>query len=213
MKSRKLEGPILFLLGALCFFVSQILLRLPIIESLNKSIIFNNLYYKYGLIIGILLVFSAGLFEEGFRFLFRNILLKDRSKAEKGIIPFTNNLKSALLFGLGHGLCEVAWLLSETGFSLSLINYLLIGLERILALIFHISMTIVIFRGFNKNRKYLYTFIAMGLHTLFNMPILFKDNVGINLLFVHMVLVDVFLLLWLFNIKNRFKEEDDFEEN
>ena len=71
-----LSKGIWFFLGAACFIISQPLLRLPILDSLQQSTGFMLAYTLNPLLIGILIAFSAGVFEEGFRFLFKLFLLK-----------------------------------------------------------------------------------------------------------------------------------------
>ena len=65
-----------FFLGAACFIISQPLSRLPILDHLQQSTGFILVYTLNPLLIGILIAFSAGVFEEGFRFLFKLLLLK-----------------------------------------------------------------------------------------------------------------------------------------
>ena len=61
----------IFILGFLCFFISQILLRIPILTNyVYKNINFTIYQIKNPLLTGILIAISAGVFEEVFRFLF-----------------------------------------------------------------------------------------------------------------------------------------------
>lgn len=190
---------ILVMLGALCFLVSQVVLRIPLLNFIS-----NNLSLKismsYGFLLGILQIISAGVFEEGFRFLFRQFLLRDDKFKEKGLISFDNTIKDAIIFGLGHGLCEVGFVV-VLAFSSSVptvANTLLILYERFLAVVFHVSMTVIVFRGFNINRKFSSLVLAVFLHSLFNLPILFLSQLGIIGLYTLMSVMTVLIFKYIF---------------
>ena len=73
------KGLLLFFLGAICFIVSQPLLRIPILNHLQSTTDFMLFYTLNPLFLGILIAFSAGIFEEGFRFIFKSFLLDRKS--------------------------------------------------------------------------------------------------------------------------------------
>ncbi|MBP2097295.1 YhfC family glutamic-type intramembrane protease [Enterococcus rivorum] len=81
--------------GCLSFFLSQIVLRLPLLSMLSE----NNDFLLFSAInpigYGLLLAFSAGLFEETTRW----FLIKNALKNEMTWI-------NGVWFGLGHGLLE-----------------------------------------------------------------------------------------------------------
>ena len=85
-----------FFLGAVCFIISQPLLRLPILQYLQSSVDFELAYTLNPLVIGVLIALSAGVFEEGFRFVFKRFLLK----------PDKCSFSQPIIFGLGHGVAE-----------------------------------------------------------------------------------------------------------
>lgn len=83
--------------GAAAFFISQMILRMPIIQMV-AGFVGQEKYIEFaGSILGILLIggISAGLFEETARLV-----------CGKFIFPKDNGFKTALAFGLGYGLCE-----------------------------------------------------------------------------------------------------------
>jgi len=65
---------LLFFLGIICFIVAQPLLRINILNNLQNSTKFIAFYTVNPLLVGILIAFSAGIFEESFRFIFRKFL-------------------------------------------------------------------------------------------------------------------------------------------
>ncbi|MCI7343579.1 MAG: YhfC family glutamic-type intramembrane protease [Fusobacterium necrophorum] len=146
----------ILLLGSLCFWVSQIKIRLPLLTTMiYKNSKFTIFEMKNPLLTGIFIAASAGLFEEGFRFLFRKFLLKN-----------SRNIAEAAIFGLGHSLMEIFHLFHLVGFRVVFSSISIWGiLERILATFLHIELSILLWLGFLKNKKYRILILAMLLHT------------------------------------------------
>ena len=182
-----------FLIGVLAFFISQIVLRIPLLNILsNVSKEFTTFYSS---ILGTILIggLSAGLFEETARLIGAKIVSK------KDALTF----KDSLSFGFGHALCEVVLLVGLTQFS-NLIVYFMINadnfhdimissgikesqyaqylqqytsvqavdyvyslIERCSSIIFHVMNTILVFYGV-KSKKYWFYLLAILLHTIFN---------------------------------------------
>src|SRR5690554_5410572 len=85
--------------GALAFFISQMVLRIPLINILSVQPWWQALAANF-FMLAIILSFTAGLFEEtaryiGFRFVLKNKL----------------SWKTGLAFGLGHGGIESVMLI------------------------------------------------------------------------------------------------------
>ena len=181
---RKISGlPLLF--GAAAFFLSQIVLRIPLISILSGQSWFQAFaanYFPYALCLS----FSAGLFEESARLGGALLLKKHR------------NYKDVISFGLGHAFCEVIILIGvshinsivlslaiNSGNGLSMLpsetleitiaqlaaldplNFIWGILERFSAVLFHIFATVLVFKGVTK-KKIHYYFLAILAHTLFN---------------------------------------------
>ncbi len=188
----------LFISGGLCFIASQPLLRIPILNYIEGKTRFILLYGLNPILIGILIAFSAGIFEEGFRFLFRKYLIKE---PKFGIIE-------PIIFGLGHGLTEAFIVLGPYLFTYPL-SQLYIGIiERGLAIILHIGLTIIIWNGFELSKKYRYLIIAVGLHGFVNslIPIIGFSNV--LLIEGALGLVDILIILYAFKSKKYYVEEE-----
>ncbi len=92
------------LIGAAAFFVSQIVLRLPVLQVLSlKSAPFAAFVSTTAgkILIG---AFTAGLFEETARLICARFILKGDKRS----------LKQSIAFGLGHGTCEDVILIGVT---------------------------------------------------------------------------------------------------
>ncbi|MBE6821568.1 MAG: YhfC family intramembrane metalloprotease [Ruminococcaceae bacterium] len=164
-------------LGFASFFVSQILLRLQILNVLKtqdwfKAFAANAIPYL------MMLAFTAGLFEESARYLFAGFLQK------KDWL-----FRDAIAFGLGHGFCEVILLTGMTQinnitYSIMINNGTLqktlatypdmanqilaamaaatpqlvfLGvLERVFAVAFHLFATVLVFKALNERRPVFY---------------------------------------------------------
>jgi len=174
-----------FFLGAACFIISQPLFRLPILQYLQSSTDFVLAYTLNPVLIGILIALSAGVFEEGFRFLFKRFMLK----------PDKCSFFQPIIFGLGHGIAEALIILIPV---LSLIPGSQLGwalFERIMAIILHVNLTVMVWNGFQKERKTLYLLIAIGLHGFVDSLIPILSPISNSLLLIEGALAVANILL------------------
>lgn len=182
-------------IGVLAFFVSQILLRIPLLSILSTQGWFLTFAQQQMLLYLILLSASAGLFEESARLLGAKCFCKGR-----------RSYRDAVSFGLGHGLCEVVLLvgLSSIGnllycvminsgslgaaasgsaemlqqitaalASVSTASIYLGIVERISAVLFHVFASVLIFYGVNRGHSFRYWLFALLAHTAFNVAATF----------------------------------------
>lgn len=190
----------LFLLGAICFIVSQPLLRIPILNYLQGKTGFILFYRLNPLLVGILIAFSAGIFEEGFRFLFKGLLLKS---VKLGILE-------PIIFGLGHGLAEALIILLPY-LSIVPLKSLYMGIiERILAIILHIGLTVIIWNGFQLDKRYKFLGIAILIHGFINslIPVFNLNQSRIILIEVFLVLIDILLITYILKSKKYYFREE-----
>lgn len=192
---------LLFLLGAICFIVSQPLLRIPILNYLQGTTKFLLLYTLNPLLIGIIIAFSAGVFEEGFRFLFRKFLIK----------PVKVEILDPILFGLGHGVTEALIVLLPVLFRLPFSSLYVAILERFLSIILHIGLTVIIWNGFQLNKKYKYLGIAIVVHGLVNslIPIFSLTKYWIILVESSLALIDIFIIIYIFKSRKYYSLEEE----
>lgn len=182
-------------LGFACFFVSQILLRTPILNLLSQQSWWEG-FASQGLFYSIFLVTTSALFEESAR-LGGAALLKEHRR-----------YWDALSFGMGHAFCEIFFIYSVTLLNNMLFCFMLnmdsaeatalfppeqaqeiiaqftaispgdvfAGLlERISAVFFHLFATVLVFQGVVQMR-YWFVFLAMAAHIFFSSAPVFVDQ-------------------------------------
>ena len=177
-----------WLLGALGFFVPQILIRLPILSGLSQLSGFAAFAQTHPVVYGFGLAFTAGLFELAGRYAVARCLKKNLT------------CRRALAAGLGHGgieailitglayLSNVVFLvmLQTGGFDAALAQagdasqllaardtlvnthwalFLLAGFERLLAMTCHVTMSMMVCYGVHTNRVLPWTLACLALHT------------------------------------------------
>ena len=194
---KKING-LPLLVGALAFFLSQIVLRMPLISAFSGQAWYQD-FAKNFIPFVLFLSLSAGLFEESARLGGALLLKKHRS------------FKDAISFGLGHAFCEVIVLigishvnnvilctvingdggglaaalppeiLEAAANQLTAVNpahvYLAL-LERVSAVILHIFATVLVFKSVTERKWYFYV-LAIAAHTIFNFTgVLLANFVG-----------------------------------
>lgn len=157
-----------FLIGALAFIVSQMLVRLPILQLVLPRFTWYALLplhpWGYGLFLGL----TAGLFEEGARWIAVRYFLKGQRCVEHG-----------LAFGLGHGGVEamlfvglnliagLALVIAGQGalFPADAGSVLTAVAERVFAIAFHVGASLLVMYGVREGKALLYWAVAVALHT------------------------------------------------
>lgn len=188
--TKRIEAKAMWL-GFASFFVSQILLRLPLLQLLSGQEWYLTFAKSYAPLLVVLLAFSAGLFEESAR-LAGAVLLKRKQ-------PLT--MKTVLSFGLGHAFCEVILLMGLTYLSNVVMSFVvlsgssgllppgqleLIGarlaavapsdvlaaiVERVSAVLFHLFATTLVFLAVHRHKLATWR-LAILAHTIFNAVVL-----------------------------------------
>ncbi|GIP19221.1 CAAX amino protease [Paenibacillus montaniterrae] len=153
-----------FILGVLAFTISQMLIRVPLLNWLSEN---SSTYHVWNvtmpLLIIVLLAFSAGLFEEMARWLAMKFAMKQR------------DLNAGLAFGIGHGGIEALLivgipLLFAPNVMLNNADYFISGFERICAMIVHICLSLIVLAGVKK-RKFVYVLASILLHGIVNFAV------------------------------------------
>lgn len=187
-KYSKIAGPVVF--GAMCFMISQVVLRIPLITSLLPSMMwYQTMSVKYPILYFVFLGLTAGIFEEVGRYVFIKIFMKKNHR-----------YGDALAFGIGHGSVEAvllvginavtmivfanminagtftAELTSLPAESIDMITSNLLattpllaylgGVERVFTIIFHIGLTMLVFHGILADKGIRNLFIAIFIHAL-----------------------------------------------
>lgn len=225
-----------FLVGALVFLVSQVLLRIPLLNGiLAKMDWFYNMTVLSPILYAIFLGLTAGIFEEVGRFIGFEVGLKKRRTWLDGVA-----------FGLGHGGIEamlfaglasiqnlyVIFSLNNGTFNESLIgaseetvrgifdsttNIMVLygGIERISAIIMHVGFALIVLYGINKGKKYLYLLWAILAHGIVDTTVVIVQQMGGSIHFIELICAVFAALLLIFIVKSKkvFKSFEGVGEN
>lgn len=192
-----------WILGAAGFFVTQMVIRLPILTVLQGQPWFVSFSENNGFLYAFTLAFTAGLFELAGRFVVAKLMVKNL------------NYKRGLATGMGHGGIEAMILIGVTYLNnvlyILMINngtfdavvndavaagvdvsalllikdqlisaspalFLLAGFERILAMTGHVAMSLLVCYGVATGSPWKSALICLGIHTLMDL------TAGISLL-------------------------------
>ncbi|MDO5540544.1 MAG: YhfC family glutamic-type intramembrane protease [Eubacteriales bacterium] len=149
-----------FLTGVLCFYISQPLIRMPLLNLMGLKfewmafLPYTNIFL-YFLFMG----FTAGFFEESARYIGLKLFRKGRTSWADGIAC-----------GLGHGGCEAAWLFFTQVLPLALqgnagFGVLLGAWERIFTMLIQIGLSLIVIYAIKKH-KIQWLILAILLHTV-----------------------------------------------
>jgi len=188
-------------LGFLCFIISQPLLRFPLLNKLNQNPDFTLAYITNPLLIGVLIALTAGIFEESFRFLFKLFFMR----------PDKCEISQPIIFGLGHGISEVCVIVLPSINALLMTGQLPLALlERALAVVFHVTATIVVWNGFQRNKKAMYLLLAVFLHGLLDalIPIFSFFNISNHILYGVILAFDILMVLYAFHSRKYYLREE-----
>ncbi|AVP48030.1 YhfC family glutamic-type intramembrane protease [Bacillus cereus] len=153
-----------YMLGVLAFVVSQILIRIPILNYLNgTSTDFQMFSVTQPVLFVLLLSLSAGIFEEIARFIAMRYFMKQR------------DWQSGFLFGAGHGGIEAVLIVGIPVISLLLSqtviqngdSYYFGGIERIFATVLHIGLSFIVLQAVVQ-KKFRYIVFAILIHGAVN---------------------------------------------
>jgi len=169
---RKKENapPNAVLIGAVIFLIFQVLTRIPLIGYIQGTTwYFHYISFNIWAMIAYWAL-SAGVFEECGRFVaFRYLLKRDLTWS------------CAVAYGIGHGGVEamyigVAYVAAVKNiYAAAPLTLLLPGVERLLALIIQIALSLLVLYGV-RNRKYIILLWAILIHTLVDAPTLLVHN-------------------------------------
>ncbi|WP_195985156.1 YhfC family glutamic-type intramembrane protease [Clostridium sp. D33t1_170424_F3] len=224
---RKRISPVPVVVGALTFFISQMVLRIPILNALSGQQWFQSFAASQLIAYLLILSFTAGLFEESARLVgVRFFCRKHRAYTD------------AISFGLGHGFCEAILLVGFTHLN-SLIYAVMMNtgsfsilaeaspqaaeqitaaltsaqastiylaiLERVFAVLFHLFATMLIFQGVNRRRSFPYYILAILAHTIFNfVSVLLMQYAGIWASELFLCFGGIFSLIYLLRARRDF---------
>lgn len=186
-----------YFVGVCAFTISQVFLRLPILNKVLPNMTwFLTMENFYPIIYCIFCGITAGLFEETARFIGFKAIIKGKDKID---------WSSGVAFGIGHGGIEAILI---TGFnciaelikvinsntdlsgSVTVINALMPGVERLLAMTVHVGLTLLVLYGIKvKSKRYLV--LAIFIHGVIDSFSGIIPALGFNI-----YLVEVWCAIW-----------------
>lgn len=80
-------------------------------------------------------------------------------------------------------------------------------MERVIAIVFHVGMTVLVFKGFEVGKKYSYTLLAMLIHSAFNYVIVLNNifKFGFGFMYGIWIIADIILMIWVYKQRNVFR--------
>lgn len=175
-----------FFWGALAFVVSQLLIRIPILQLLLPKFAWFSVLPLYPWAYGLFLGVTAGLAEESARWIAMKLFLRERRSFEHG-----------LAFGLGHGGIEAMLLVGPnmiagavmtlagqaTLFPADWGSVLIAGAERIFAFAFHVGASLLILYGAREGKALWFWILAVVLHTVLDAAVVILPQIfGVGVL-------------------------------
>lgn len=162
--------------GTLCFLVSQVFTRLPILQNiLPKSAGYAIFQMKHPLCYMLMLALSAGVFEECGRWLFMRV-----GKIESAV--------NGVMFGFCHGGVEALLFVGIPALRLlftpqdewpDAVNFSLAATERVFAIVVHVGLSLLVLSGVERRKKQL-LLLAILLHTLLDFGVVYGGSAGIG---------------------------------
>lgn len=213
------------LVGALVFLVSQIFIRIPMLNAFSGMEWYrqmaSNLY-----LIAFFLSITAGLFEEVGRFLGFKFFLKKHLSWKNGVafgighggieaivlIGFTyiNNLVYSIMINSGtfdELLApqigpEMAVILKEQLIELPAYLFLVAGLERSFTIFIHIALSLVVLMAVTR-KKPVFLLYAILLHAAVNLPAVIIPALGFSIFYAELYLLLLAVLSCIFIRRSR----------
>jgi len=214
------------LVGAAVFIVFQLIIRIPLLQYVLAPMGWYSDMAHQPWLYGIFLGFTAGLFEEGGRYLGYRTLLKKRTRWIDGfafgvghggieaitLVGFSNISSLVIAFMINNGQFSqlASYMPSDTAkqiasqlTSLQPLDVCLGGIERILAFAIQIALSLMVLMAVRERKLYI-AGIAVITHMLVDAPIVILPEVfGANIYQIQMVLAIVAILALVFIILSR----------
>lgn len=193
-----------FGLGILAFVVSQVLLRIPLMEYIGQnSAAYSMFSVTQPVLFSIIIGLSAGVFEELARFVAIKFLMKQR------------DWQSGFLFGAGHGGIEAVLFVGISAISLlfspSIIAsselYFVGGIERLFAMLLHIGLSIIVLQGVVQKR-FFYVILAILIHGMVDafigiFPLFLPGNYALIAIEAALVIIALVVFIYSLRIKRK----------
>lgn len=158
-----------FIIGALTFTVSQMCIRLPIIQVILPKYVWYTVLQlqqvKYGLFLG----FSAGVAEEIARFIAMKYFMKNSLTMQDGIIFGVGHGGIEAMLIVGTGMINTLYYMCSTGIFVGIVSQTQVFAsiaERVFAVTFHVGASLIVMYGIKAKKSVRYLALAIILHTI-----------------------------------------------
>lgn len=227
----RMAGPLVA--GALAFYVSQMLIRIPLLQFGLPFLQKQGIEINGGFLYLLALSLSAGLFEETARVGAFRLLIKERRTWASGVafgighggieaillvgMAYVNNLVFSTLYNQGtlnvflEGKVPpetVSAIVSAlTGTSAD--QFFAAGLERLMTMAIHIALSLIVLEGIIKGHTWLFWLLAVLLHGGVNLMSsgLVAAGFGIWWSEAALLVVAAIAVMYVFSSKRRFPDE------
>ena len=215
-----------FFAGALGFFVTQIVIRIPILQmiSFNNSIV--HFAKEQFIIYGFILAFTAGLFETVGRLFVFKLILKNKTSYRIGLaagaghgcietiyltgLTYINNLIYSIMINKGtlvetltnahlsqEKISELVDALTNTKISV----FYLVGFERIFTIAVHIAMSLLLLWYIKKGKTLKGFVLVLFLHTLLDFTVVMLGKWKLDMVLIELIIFIVAVFSFVFIIK------------
>ena len=182
LKMKKYLVPVL--LGVLTFGVFQVLTRIPALSLMGQTAWYTMFTMKHPTLNALFLGATAGLFEEGGRWIVMRLFMSKRRRVSDGIA-----------FGIGHGGLEAVLLvgintvliLIASGWAAATGGMLAGGAERIFTMVLHVGWSVMVFKCVTQ-KKPLWLLLAFATHTAVDFAAVMFGVTGASILMSELVL-------------------------
>lgn len=179
----------MLLVGIVTFVLSQIVLRLPLLSMLMKSLSISMYFQTHFILYILFLGITAGLFEEIARAIGFYCMKKHH-----------DSLWDALALGFGHGGIEAVLLvgLPLLHNTVSMENVMIACFERFVVIMIHVALSIIVWWGVHQKRIYI-TGVAVLFHALLDVSVGFISNpiVAEFMIFLYAIVLWIICYYWI----------------
>lgn len=213
-------------IGALMFFLFQIILRIPALTFIQNQLWYQSFAVKNLALTVIMLAFTAALFETVGRFIGLRYILRKKLDRKNGIAYGIGHggIEAILLVGLSYAANIIYSLLINAGVADSSLVpqllstppslFLLAGIERAFAILFHIAAALLVTYGIMKNKK-IYIFYSFMFHFLLDGVLVVLQISGMPIWAIELwaALIGILSLVFIIKSKSIFPAPDVENDN
>lgn len=174
-----------FFIGTLTFVISQLLLRLPLLQLLQQNVDIQIAMQIHVVPYFVFLALTAGVFEEIGRYLGFRCMKKHRT------------MYDAAALGLGHGAVEAILLTALPIISMGILplaDTVMASIERISAMLAHVAFTLIVWKGITSHKGN-YLIMAILLHAVYDFLAVMLVYSGIAIAVIEAALLMVSILM------------------